>query len=127
MVLKFEKEVKDVRGKIIFLTNDGFQIHVVEIKKGFSRGGHYHKNPTSHFLISGKIEYMEENVKTEIGKSMVINAPTNIPVAANVAHLLTALEDCIFLEFFHGKYEATYYPKYRQIVEEKMKSSSEKN
>ena len=119
MNLQFEKEVEDIRGKILFLSYGKKQINLVEIRKGFARGGHYHQTETSHFLILGKIEYREENISTGQEKISVIEAPHILNIPSNHAHLLIALEDTIFFEFFE-EYEATNFPKYRNIVENKM-------
>lgn len=97
------------------------KINFVEIKKGFARGGHYHKIAQYHFIISGKIEYREENVKTGQEQIKIITAPAIINVPADTAHLLTAIEDVLFVETFKEELEATNYPKYKKIVEERMK------
>ncbi|HEV2192903.1 MAG TPA: hypothetical protein VGR54_04700 [Nitrosopumilaceae archaeon] len=121
MSLRFEKEVEDVRGKILFLSYSDEKMNFVEIKKGFARGGHYHKIAQYHFIISGKLEYREENVKTGQEQIKIIAVPTIIHIPANTAHLLIAIEDTLFVETFNKDLEATIYPKYRNIVEEKMK------
>ncbi len=119
--LRFEKEVEDVRGKILFLSCGDEKINFVEMKKGFVRGGHYHKIAQYHFIISGKLEYREENVKTGQEQIKIITAPAIIHVPADTAHLLTAIEDTLFVETFNKELEAAIYPKYRKIVEERMK------
>ena len=43
-----------------------------------------------------------------------------IRVTSNSAHLLTALEDTIFVEYFKNDYSATDYSEYRSIVIQKM-------
>ena len=116
MELIFEKEIEDIRGKILFLSYNNKKINLIEIKKDFARGGHFHKTLTSHFLIKGKIKYLEENINTHQEKSLTINAPFILDVQPNCAHLLIALEDSLFVEFFE-EYEATNFPKYRNIVE----------
>ena len=120
MDLQFEKVVEDVRGKIFFLTYNNKKINIVEIKKGFARGGHYHTSETTHNIITGKIEYREENVETGKERIEIITGPSLISVPPKVAHLLIALEDTVFVEAFDNKYAATNYDKYRKIVEEKM-------
>jgi hypothetical protein len=92
----------------------------VEIKRGFSRGGHYHDFETRHYLISGKIEYREKDVATNVEKTQVISAPAIITVPPMAAHLLTAIDDTLFAEEFGQSYSATEYPEYRKIVTEKM-------
>lgn len=96
------------------------QINLVEIKKDFSRGGHFHKFQTSHFLITGKIECREKNLVTNNEKIIIFEVPSIINVNENVPHLFTALEDSLFVEIFENGYSATDYHEYRQIVECKM-------
>jgi dTDP-4-dehydrorhamnose 3,5-epimerase-like enzyme len=120
MDLKFEKEVEDIRGKIFFFSHRDRQVNLLEIKKGFSRGGHYHEFDSIHIVITGKIEYREENVDTKKEKTEVIGSSKIIFTPSRNAHIITALEDAIFLEVFDQKYHAIDYPKYRTIVEDKM-------
>lgn len=122
MSLQLKQEVEDKRGKILMVTYNDKQINIVEIRKGFARGGHYHEFETSHSIISGKIEYREEDVKSGQEKIRTITAPATVLVPANVAHLLIALEDTVFVELFEKQYSAANYKKYRSIVEEKMNS-----
>ena len=62
--LQYIKTISDKRGTIIFMKNGLNFLNLVEIKQGFSRGGHFHPFTSSHNLISGKIEYIEFNTKT---------------------------------------------------------------
>ncbi len=122
MQLNFEKSVTDYRGKIIFLSFGNKKINLIEIKKGFSRGGHFHDFHTSHYLVSGKVRYQETDVDTGRKSSRMIDAPAVINVPKKIAHLLTAIEDTLFLESFGKEYSATIFPEYRKIVEKSMKS-----
>ena len=123
MGLEFKKLAEDVRGKIIFLSYDGQKsLNIAEIKKGFARGGHYHPYEQYHVILSGKIEYREENLDTKKEQIRIVNGPEILQVPPNTAHLLIALEDTLFLESFWYQYIATDYPKYRKIVEERIKS-----
>lgn len=119
--MRIEKEVEDARGKIFFLSHGDEKVNLVEIKKGFARGGHYHTIAQDHIIISGKLEYREENVKTGQEQIKIIDVPTIIHVPAHTAHLLMAIEDTLFLETFNKTIESINYPKYRNIVEERMK------
>jgi len=121
MQLEFNKSVSDIRGIILFCSFGKLIIHFVETKKGFSRGGHYHKFKSDHILLQGKIEFTEFNINTNSEKIRILTAPITISVEPNVAHLLTALEDSIFLEYFNSEYSSTEYIPYRTIVEKKMK------
>ena len=118
--LQFEKYIEDKRGKILFLKYGDKNINLIEIKQGFARGGHFHKTNTNHFLISGKIEYYEENIKTGVEKISIIESPCIINTKPHVAHLLIAKENSLFFEVFEN-YEDTVYPKYRKIVKDLMK------
>ena len=117
MRLEFEKQIEDKRGKILFLKYGNKNINLIEIKQNFARGGHFHKTSTNHFLISGKIEYHEKNIKTGMEKISIIKSPCIINTASYVAHLLIAKENSLFFEVFEN-YEDTVYTKYRKIVED---------
>ncbi len=121
MTLEFIKSINDVRGTILFYSFGKLTIHFVETKKGFSRGGHYHKFKSDHILLQGKIEFREFNLSTNMEQIRIISAPYTISVEPNVAHLLTALDDSLFLECFDAEYSATDYSPYRNIVNEKIK------
>ena len=122
MGLEFKKLAEDVRGKILFLSYDNEKsLNIAEIKKGFARGGHYHPYEQYHVILSGKVEYREENLDTKKEQISIINGPQIIKVPPNTAHLLIAQEDTLFFESFEKNYIATNYPKYRKIVEERMK------
>lgn len=120
MDMKLEKEREDIRGKIFFFSHKNKQVNVLELKKGFSRGGHYHEFDSVHFVISGKIKYYEENIDTEKEKIILVDSPTVIFTPLRNAHMITALEDTVFAEAFDHPYKAIDYPKYRSIVESKM-------
>lgn len=122
MGLEFKKLTEDVRGKILFMSYDGKKsLNIAEIKKGFARGGHYHPYEQYHVILSGKIEYREENLDTKEEQIQIVNGYKIIKVPPNTAHLLIALEDTLFFESFDKDYVATDYQKYRKIVEERMK------
>ena len=120
MNLEYEKQATDSRGTIIFLKYGQKNINLVQIKKGFARGGHYHTFETKHHLISGVIEYREKDITTNQEKIQTIHAPAVIVVPPMAAHLLIAQEDTIFAEEFGQNYSATEYAPYRNIVTQKM-------
>lgn len=123
LALKVSKEVEDVRGKIIWIESSAKEIHLVETNKGYARGGHYHPFPSSHHIISGLVLYKETDMKSHhevekrYGPGCVINT------APNVAHIMIALEDTIFVEIFDPPYEAEVFPLYRQVVEKTISGS----
>lgn len=118
--LHIEKSRRDVRGKILFLSYSNLKFNLVEIKKGFARGGHYHPYPQIHTILVGRIQYEEENTISKKKKMRIVDGPRILRIPPNTAHMFTALTDTVFVELYEGKYEATNYPKYRKIVERKM-------
>jgi hypothetical protein len=122
MNLEFTNVFEDIRGKIMVIRYGDIECRIVEIKKGFSRGGHYHPYPSEHYIISGKIEYREEDINSQNESFRIIGVADVIKTSSNMAHLFTALDDSLFMELSVGNYEAVYYPKYRKIVEEKMQT-----
>ncbi len=120
MELQFEKESNDIRGKILVLRYGNKRINLIETKKGFSRGGHYHDFESKHILISGIIEYREKNLQTNTEKIQTHSAPSVIITAPMTPHLITAVVDSVFAEEFEQDYSATDYSEYRTIVTQKM-------
>jgi len=120
MKLEFKKSFSDVRGIILFCSFGKSSLHFVKTKKGFSRGGHYHKFKSDHILVKGKIEFKKLNLDTNVEHVYVLSAPCDISVDPNTAHLLTSLEDSLFLEYFDTEYSAINYLPYRNIVNEKI-------
>lgn len=124
MSLEFEKEIEDVRGKIIFFKYGNKRVNFVEIKKGYARGGHYHNFESEHIIIAGKIEYKETDVRTGIETTKIFSHPSVIRVLPHMAHLLIALEDTLFVETFGNQYEAINYTPYRNIVEDRIRAAN---
>ena len=120
MEMQFEKEANDIRGKIMFLRYGDKRINLVETKKGFSRGGHYHAFESKHILISGLVEYREKNLQTNVEKTQTLSAPSVIVTEPMTPHLITAIIDSVFAEEFEQDYSAVDYSEYRKIVNQKM-------
>lgn len=97
------------------------KINLIETRKRFARGGHYHKYEQDHTLISGQMEVRFYDISTSQETIQTFKAPSIIHIPKNIAHLFIALEDSIFIETSDFEYEITNFPKYRQIVEERMK------
>lgn len=123
MDLHLEKQVEDNRGKIFFFSHGKKKFHVVEMKNGFARGGHYHNFEQLHLILTGKIEYHAKNLTDDKEEIRIIHSPDTILIPAKTPHLFIALEDSSFIEIYENVYEATEYPEFRRIVEDKMKSA----
>ena len=120
--MQFEKEIEDKRGKIIFFSHDTMKINLIETKKGFARGGHFHKYEQDHMLIYGQVEVKFYDIANKQETTKKFEAPSIIHISKNIAHLFIALEDTVFIETSNEEYEITNFPEYRRIVEEKMKN-----
>lgn len=127
MDLRLEKQMEDVRGKIFFFSQENKRFSLVEMKKGFARGGHYHNFDQIHIILTGKIEYHKKDLLRDEEDVEVINSPDSVLIPAKTPHLFIALEDSSFIEIYENSYESTEYPEFRRIVEEKMKVYDNKN
>jgi quercetin dioxygenase-like cupin family protein len=115
------KETEDRRGKIVWLLSGGKEIHVVETKKGFSRGGHYHPFDSMHVIISGQIVYRECGPEGGNETSRMVKGVEAIFTPADRAHMISAVDDSVFIEVFDRPYEATDFAQYRKIVDEGLR------
>lgn len=122
MNLEFLNYSSDIRGIILFCKYGHLSINFLETKKGFLRGGHYHEFPTTHFLIKGKVLFKTLDIKSNYEQNKEYFAPCEIPVLSYMPHLLTALEDCIFIEFFDREYSAIEYPLYRKLIDHQIQN-----
>ncbi len=114
--LEFLKKGEDIRGLVIFMKYGIKMMNLVETKKGFARGGHYHNFSSTHFLLSGKITFKTMNLATNQEQIREYFTPCEIIVEPNIAHLLIAETNCIFVESFDEEYSATDYMPYRDII-----------
>jgi len=112
--------MKILGGKRWNFEDNGNQISLFEIKKGFTRGGQYHKNKVIHILISGKVEYRKENIVTKKEEISILDANSIIHLPENTSDLITALEDFILIGVYKIENENTFYSKHRKIVEDKI-------
>ena len=88
MNIKFEKQLEDKRGKILFFSFGDKKFNIVETKQGFARGGHFHNFSSTHILVYGKMEVTEENLNNGVEQTKKISAPTVINVDQNIEKLL---------------------------------------
>ena len=72
MKLEFKKSFSDVRGIILFCSFGKSSLHFVKTKKGFSRGGHYHKFKSDHILLQGQDDYIKTKERFSIIKDFFI-------------------------------------------------------
>jgi len=118
--LKIDEQLEDLRGKIYFCKFGEKNVNLIEIKKGFARGGHYHKFNSEHIFLSGKIEYLEKNLETNNESKQIIDCVKIILTRSKIAHMFNGIETSLFIESFNGNYEAVFFPEYRKIIDDKM-------
>jgi len=119
-ILQLDGHYEDKRGMMFFLSYGKKKFNLIEIKKGFARGGHYHDYSQQHTVISGKIEYRQKDPKMNKEIISIIKSPNTIKIPRNIAHVLIALENSLIIEDFDKNYEITTFPEYRKIVEQMM-------
>lgn len=122
--MRILKETEDRRGKIVWIVSEGKEIHVVETKKGFSRGGHYHPFDSTHVLVSGHIIYRECDLQGRQEIRKTVKSVETIFTSANRAHMISAVEDSIFIEVFDHPYAATEFAQYRKTVNDSLESGA---
>jgi len=105
----------DLKKKEIFL--------ITEIKKGQSRGGHYHTNTVNHHVLRGKIMYKEIRL-TKNGKikknqketKKIVSGGKVITTPPYAAHIFLGLENSIIFEASGGKKKSITYQPYREQI-----------
>jgi hypothetical protein len=122
--MQFKEKDEDIRGKRWNFQNKSNIISLFEIKKGFARGGQYHKNNVMHILISGKVEYRKENVITHKEEIQFLESPSVTYLPPQTSDLIIALEDSIMIGVYPKEITNTFYQKYSIIVKEKICNSS---
>lgn len=122
--MQFHQKDEDIRGKRWNFQDKNNTISLFEIKKGFSRGGQYHKNDVMHILLSGKVEYRKENINTKKEDVSILESYSVICLPANNSDLITALEDSVMIGVYKNESEKTFYQKHRDIVKQKISTNS---
>ncbi len=94
----------DDRGDIVSLFDEGDQkiasVLLITCKKGAIRANHYHKEDSHYsYMLSGKMEYIEEPPPGEKGKreGAIIEAGDMVYTPPMRAHKMTFLEDSVFI------------------------------
>ena len=105
--MKYIKKVKpfftDERGSISKIVDDESKITsalYLTCKKGAIRANHYHKKDTHYsYLISGKMEYTFQDLKSKSAKkkSVIVNAGEVVYTPAMTMHAMKFLEDSVFI------------------------------
>ena len=71
-----------------------------EIRKGFSRGGHYHaKKEEIFYIVSGKIKARLWDLDTQEKEECVFEKGDRVRIQPRCGHLFDALKDTVVVEY----------------------------
>jgi mannose-6-phosphate isomerase-like protein (cupin superfamily) len=108
--LKAEYQRKEDRGTLTQVnTGEWKQLNILEIKKGNTFGGHYHKEKEELFyIVFGKVEFIIENEQGTFTESL--GKGDCFLVEPYDTHTICALQDTIIVEVLSHPYskEDTY-------------------
>jgi mannose-6-phosphate isomerase-like protein (cupin superfamily) len=89
-----------------------------ELKKGFYRGSHFHKNKEETFyVIKGRIRAIFRNMETLRKKELLLSKGDRIRVKTNCGHIFYGLEDALVVEYSPQVYDKddTYLVNFEYI------------
>ncbi|MEE9525667.1 MAG: glucose-6-phosphate isomerase family protein [Candidatus Woesearchaeota archaeon] len=105
-IKSLEKWKEDDSKKVYKFSADTNNWILIELNKGATAGGHYHKgivkskDPEINVIIKGKAKYKLQNTKTDEEKEIIVEAQSIIEIQPYVKHTIEALEDFTFIEPF---------------------------
>lgn len=115
-VKKVEFEYKDKRGAFKQITSGNWkQLNILETKKGFVRGGHYHKQTLEFFYVQkGKIKLMIKNLKTGSKKTGTYKNGECFVIGPFESHTIKAISDSmlvVLLSKIHNAKKPDIFPE----------------
>uniref|UniRef100_A0A6M3XQ03 Cupin domain-containing protein n=1 Tax=viral metagenome TaxID=1070528 RepID=A0A6M3XQ03_9ZZZZ len=112
--IKIEEINVDKRGSIYRILFRNREFIILFTKKGYLRGGDYHKSIQTDIILSGKIMIESPN------KQKILIEGQSITFSPYEPHYFEAIEDSLVLEWLSGPFEKKYYKPYRNKVRELM-------
>ena len=116
-----EAQENDIRGFRWLFENDNNVITLFEVKKGFARGGQYHKKEVKHILLSGKSEYRKMNINTKIETHEIISGTKIITLPPFTSELIIGIEYSVFVGIYPKEEEFLFFNEHRKEVEKRIK------
>lgn len=110
--IKVKSSFKDKRGVITNVLEEKINsVVLITCKKGAIRANHYHKKD-SHwsYIISGSMEYYEENRSGKIDK-IIVKKGEMVYSAPKVPHAMKFLEPSVFIALTTKKRKSGKYDK----------------
>ncbi len=131
IILKPQVPFEDERGKMDYhiLTESIDWIGTLITKKGSLRANHYHPEQEQKLLlISGKCVSIFKDLSKEDSeiKHQLVEPGDLVVTAANVAHAVVYLEDCVQINLVKGEREPDNYGKHTITYELVKKEEIEK-
>lgn len=102
------KRWEEERGEFVQIAYQEAMHHLAafEIKKGFSRGGHYHKNKEEIFYVfRGKIKASFLDMDTLQKNEKILEKGDKIRVNPRCGHFFYGLEDAVIIEYSPQVYD----------------------
>ena len=116
-----EAQENDIRGFRWLFENDNNVITLFEVKKGFARGGQYHKKEVKHILLSGKSEYRKMNINTKIETHEIVSGTKIITLPPFTSELIIGIEYSVFVGIYPKEEEFLFFNEHRKEVEKRIK------
>ena len=116
-----EAQENDIRGFRWLFENDNNVITLFEVKKGFARGGQYHKKEVKHILLSGKSEYRKMNINTKIETREIVSGMKIITLPPFTSELIIGIEYSVFVGIYPKEEEFLFFNEHRKEVEKRIK------
>ncbi len=116
-----EAQENDIRGFRWLFENDNNVITLFEVKKGFARGGQYHKKEVRHILLSGKSEYRKMNINTKIETREIVSGMKIITLPPFTSELIIGIEYSVFVGIYPKEEEFLFFNEHRKEVEKRIK------
>jgi dTDP-4-dehydrorhamnose 3,5-epimerase-like enzyme len=102
------KRWEEPRGEFVQISYREEILHLAlfEIRKGFSRGGHYHERKEEIFyVVSGKMKATFLDMDTSRKEEHILGKGYRIRIKPRCAHLFVGVEDALVVEYSPQIYE----------------------
>ena len=100
-ITKIKVAHSDARRDILEMFNGEFiakQIKIIKVRKGNILGNHYHSYRENCYVLSGKIKFYFEGIKTIEKGNFIMKEGDMIVMNDYYAHTIETLEDSILIE-----------------------------
>lgn len=103
---------KDCRGEIYKTEH----VNIITTVKGAMRSGDFHPSDQYDCVIKGTVRITTTLGDKVYGKGKIFRIPAGVP------HLFYSVTDSVVAEWWDGEFDCEYYPPFRTMVDEYIKS-----